>query len=126
MTRMRRGSGVPTYLSGIVAGVWVVLAWTNPTNTYFIAPLLVGAAFPIGQWFTLGRLSRAEALGAATGGLVNVAVATGLLTVADRLRGDAVLAGWHPGVEALVLGLAGVGATAALATRVHRRERARR
>ena len=113
--RRRAPTGIGGYLSGIVAGIWVALAWRNPENTYYIAPLLAAAAFPISQRVRLGRLSWRDASWAAAGGLVNALVATGLLLAAGKFDGKAVLGFWHPAVEAVAFGVVGavVGAWAA-------------
>ncbi len=113
--RARPAPGVGGYLSGIVAGIWVALAWRNPENTYYIAPLLAAAAFPLSQRVRLGRLSRREAAWAGIGGLLNVIVATVLLLVAGKFDGNAVLGFWPPAVEALAFGLLGAVAGAWLA-----------
>ena len=36
-------------LSGLLAAMWVILAWINPELTYHLAPPLVAGSFPIGH-----------------------------------------------------------------------------
>lgn len=103
----RAAGGLSGYLSGIIAGIWVALAWQNPENTYYIAPFLVAASFPIAQRVKVGRLNRRDALWSAGGGMINVLVATGLLFTTGKLDGTSLLSFWGPAPEAVFLGLVG-------------------
>lgn len=120
------GERDPTvYTSGVVAAVWVALAWFNPDNTYHAAPLLAAGIFPVAQRLRHGRLTAGQAVGAAAGGYLNVLVVTVLLTVVDKLEGPSLLPFGDAAVEALVFGAAGslLGAAAAHAPRMRARSR---
>ncbi len=117
MSRPRTaGERDPTiYTSGVVAAVWVVLAWLNPESTYHLAPVLAAGIFPVAQRVRHGRLRPAQAAGAGAGGYLNVLIVTGLLAWIDKLQGPSLLPFGGAAVEALVLGALGAVAGAALA-----------
>lgn len=97
-----------TYASGGLAALWVVLAWFRPESTFHLAPLLVGAMFPLGHRWKSGRLSPAALAGTFVGGLVNVAVPIVILTLGDKLEGPTIGGFSNATVESIVLGVAGV------------------
>ncbi len=117
MSRPRTaGERDPTiYTSGVVAAVWVVLAWLNPDSTYHLAPVLAAGIFPVAQRLRHGRLAPAHAAGAGAGGYLNVLVVTALLTWLDKLQGPSLLPFGNAAVEALVFGAVGAVVGAALA-----------
>ncbi len=127
MSRPRtEGERDPTvYTSGVVAAVWVVLAWVNPESTYHLAAPLVAGIFPIAQRLRLGRLTWAQALGAGAGGFVNVLLVTGLLSLLDKLQGPSLLPIGGAALEAVIFGLAG-GIVGALGARIPTPARLRR
>lgn len=110
----------PTYLSGVAGGAWVALAFFRPELTFHVAPVLVGGLFPIGHRLRVGRpLTAQQATATFVGGMLNVAIATGLLAWFDKLRGPSLLPFGGAAVEALVLGAAAAAIVAvAVAARV--------
>ena len=95
------------YASGIVAALWVLLAWLNPENTYHAAPPLIAGIFPVMHRLRLGRLGWRGAAAAGFGGYLNLLLVTGLLWITDRLEGPALFGLEHAAVEGLILGVAG-------------------
>ncbi len=124
MTAPDRPRRDPTfYLSGLVAALWVALAWTNPDTTYHAAPPLVAGVFPAAHRWRAGPLPPAAALAAGFGGWINVVVVGIALGLADLLRGPSLLPAGGPLAEALILGAGGalLGAVVAvLPKREHR------
>ncbi len=117
MTRPRTAGerDATVYTSGVVAAIWVVLAWVNPDNTYHLAPVLAAGIFPVAQRVRHGRLVALQAAGAAAGGYLNVLIVTGLLAWLGKLEGPSLLPFGDAAVEALVFGAIGAVAGAALA-----------
>jgi hypothetical protein len=97
-----------TYASGILAVSWAALAWFNPENTYHLFPLVIAGALPV-SYRAGGRppLSWPAGLGAAVGGLINVALITILLTVRDKLEGPSLLSFGDAAVEAIIFAMVG-------------------
>lgn len=94
-------------LSGLLAGLWVLLAWFNPDLTYHLAPILVAAAFPIGHRLRVAQpLNPVQAVATFVGAGLNVGVAAGILAWADRLRGPSLLPAGGAVLEAVVFGAA--------------------
>ena len=92
-------------LSGLLAGLWVLLAWFNPDLTYHLAPILVAGAFPVGHRLRVGeRLNPVQASATFVGACLNVGIATGILAWADRLRGPSLLPTGGAVLEAVVFG----------------------
>ncbi len=122
MSRPRTaGERDPTiYTSGVVAAVWVVLAWLNPESTYHAAPVLAAGIFPVAQRLRHGRLRPVQAAGAGAGGYLNVLIVTGLLAWLGKLQGPSLLPFGSAAVEALIFGAAGavVGGLVAFAPRL--------
>ena len=106
------------YTSGLIAALWVILAFANPENTYHAAPVLVAAAFPVAHRFRHGPMHPLTALGAGFGGFINVAVVAGGLTLLDKMQGRSLLPG-GPAVEAIILGAAGAAAGAVIGAMGH-------
>ncbi len=96
------------YASGVVAAIWVLLAWLNPGNTYHAAPPLVAGIFPLMQRIQHGQMQVRPALAAGFGGYINLLVVTGLLWLTSRLEGPALFGIDDAAIEALILGAAGV------------------
>ncbi len=95
-------------LSGLLAAVWVVLAWLRPEDTFHLAPALVAVAFPVGHRLRVRKpLLPAQALATCIGAAINVAVPTGILAWADRLRGPSLLPTGGAVLEAVVFGAVG-------------------
>ncbi len=111
------------YASGIVAAIWVILAWVNPDNTYHAAPPLVAGIFPVMHRIRLGRLEPKGAAAAGIGGYANLLLVTGVLWITVRLDGPALFGLDSPAIEALILGAAGsvAGALVAMAPSLLRR-----
>ena len=103
-------------LSGLLAAMWVILAWINPELTYHLAPPLVAGSFPIGHRLRVSQpLNGVQAFATFVGALVNFGIALGILTVADKLQGPSLLPTGGAVLESVVFGLAGA-AIAAVAT----------
>ena len=101
-------------LSGLLAGLWVLLAWLNPDLTYHLAPILVAGAFPIGHRLRVAApLNPVQAFATFVGSCLNVGVAAGILAWADRLRGPSLLPSGGAVLEAFIFGAA-AGSIAAL------------
>lgn len=103
------------YLSGLVAALWVALAWSNPETTYHAAPPLVAGVFPAAHRWRAGALPPGAAVAAGFGGWINVLVVGVALRIADLLRGPSLLPFGDAFVEALLLGALGALGGAALA-----------
>jgi len=96
-----------TYLSGVLAGLWVLVASLNPENDYFLFPILIAGAVPISYRVSLRTpVDLPTAIGGAMAGLFTVALTVVLLAVVDKLQGPGALFG-SPIVDALVLGSIG-------------------
>ena len=92
-------------LSGLLAALWVVLAWLNPDLTYHLAPIFVAGAFPIGHRLRVkAPLNPVQALATFVGSALNVGIATGILAWADKLRGPSLLPTGGAVLEAVVFG----------------------
>jgi hypothetical protein len=107
-----------TYLSGVLAGIWVLVAFLNPENDYFLSPILIAGAAPISYRVAKhGPVDLGTAIGSALAGVFTVALTTFLLSYAGRLQGPGLLAIGGPVLEALALGLVGavIGVIAAVA-----------
>jgi len=113
---MRSSFGIAN-LSGLLAGIWVVLAWLNPDVTYHLGPILVAASFPIGHRLRAGaRLLPFQGFATFVGAGLNVGVATGILAWADKLRGPSLLPSGGAVIEAVVFGaVAGIAAAVVVA-----------
>ena len=99
-------------LSGLLAALWVILAWLNPDITYHLAPLLVAGSFPAGHRLRVGKqLTPVQAFATFVGAIFNVGIAIGILTWADKLQGPSLLPTGGAVMESVVFGL--VGATIA-------------
>lgn len=104
-------------LSGLLAALWVVLAWLNPDLTYHLAPILVAGAFPIGHRLRIGQpMNPVQAFATFVGANLNVGVATGILAWADKLRGPSLLPTGGAVMEAFVFGAVAAGVMAAVVT----------
>lgn len=91
----------------LAAGIWVGIAWANPTTTYHFAPLVAAGVWPVVSRVRAGHaLRRSAAVLAAAGGVAIVLLALAVLMVAGFLRGPALLGAPVP-VEAVVGALAG-------------------
>ena len=102
-------SGKPAFgianLSGLLAALWVVLAWLNPDLTYHLAPVLVAVSFPVGHRLRIKEpLNAVQAAATFVGAALNVGVATGILAWADKLRGPSLLPTGGAVLEAVVFG----------------------
>jgi hypothetical protein len=94
-------------LSGLLAGLWVLLAWLNPDLTYHLAPILVAGAFPIGHRLRVAEpLNPVQAFATFVGAGLNVGAAAGILAWADRLRGPSLLPTGGAVFEAIIFGAA--------------------
>ena len=92
-------------LAGLLAGLWVVLAFLRPESTFHLAPILVGFAFPLGHRLRVKRpLTAGQAMAAGIGSLINLGVAIGILTWADKLQGPTLLPFGGAVTEAVVFG----------------------
>jgi hypothetical protein len=101
-------------LSGLLAALWVLLAWINQDTTYHVAPLLVAAAFPIGHRLRIaGPLRRAQSAATLVGAALNVGVAIGILAWADKLQGPSLLPTGGAVLESVVFGALGAVVAAA-------------
>lgn len=97
-----------TYLSGIFAGVWVLIAFLNPENDYLLFPILIAGAVPVSYRISLrGPVDLPTAVGGAIAGLFTVALTVGLLTFAGKLQGPGALPFGSSLVDVLVLGSIG-------------------
>lgn len=110
-------SGKPAFgianLSGLLAALWVVLAWLNPDLTYHLAPILVAGSFPVGHRLRVNEpLSAVQAAATFVGAALNVGVAIGILAWADKLRGPSLLPIGGAVFEAVVFGAAAALITA--------------
>jgi hypothetical protein len=95
-------------LSGLLAALWVVLAWLNPDVTYHMAPPLVAAAFPLGHRLRVRQpLNGVQAFATFVGSMLNVAVPTAILAWADKLAGPSLLPTGGAVLESVVFGVAG-------------------
>ena len=102
-------------LSGLLAALWVVLAWINPDTTYHLAPVLVAASFPIGHRLRVGHhLNPVQAVATFVGAGLNVGVATGILAWADKLRGPSLLSSGGAVMEAVIFGAVAAAVVAVL------------
>ena len=100
-------------LSGLLAALWVLLAWLNPDVTYHLAPILVAGAFPVGHRLRVGQpLTPVQGVATFIGSLINLGVATGILTWAGKLEGPSLLPTGGAVLESVVFGV-GAGAVAA-------------
>jgi hypothetical protein len=107
------------YVSGAFGAFWVLMAWLNPENTYFMFPLLVAGAVPVSYRLALGRpLPTPVALGAAVAGLINVILLATLLALFGKLEGPTFLGAGGVVVETIVWGVLGatLGSVAARVT----------
>lgn len=105
------------HISGVLAGLWVLLAWFNPDVTYHLAPILVGGAFPIGHRLRVKEpLNPVQAFATFVGACLNVGVAAGILAWADRLRGPSLLPTGGAVFEAMVFGAAAALVASVIAT----------
>ncbi|MEE8332185.1 MAG: hypothetical protein V3R84_10490 [Acidimicrobiia bacterium] len=103
-------------LSGLLAALWVVLAWLNPDLTYHLAPILVAGAFPIGHRARVSQpLNPVQAFATFVGASLNVGVATGILAWADKLRGPSLLPTGGAVMEAVIFGALAAAAMAVVA-----------
>ena len=92
-------------LAGLLAGLWVVLAFLRPESTFHLAPILVGFAFPLGHRLRMRQpLAAGQAVASWVGSAINLTVAIGLLTLADKLQGPSLLSFGGAVTEAVVFG----------------------
>jgi hypothetical protein len=106
-TEPRRFDITP-YLSGLLAALWVVLAFLNPETTYHLAPVLVAGAYPVGLRRRANRRVRlGMAAAAAVGSLLVALVVTLALWLAGRLDGPTLLPFGDAAVESVVFALTG-------------------
>lgn len=97
-----------TYLSGVLAGLWVLVAFLNPENAYYLFPILIAGAVPVSYRVALRKpVDLGSAIGGAVAGLFTVALTAALLWYADRLQGPELLPMGGPFLDALALGLLG-------------------
>ena len=100
-------------LSGLLAALWVILAWLNPEVTYHLAPPLVAGSFPFGHRLRVKRrLNGIQAFATFVGALFNVGIAIAILAVADKLQGPSLLPTGGAVLESLVFGLVGAAIAA--------------
>jgi hypothetical protein len=95
-----------------LALLWTVLAWSNPTITYHLAPLLIASVFPIAR--ALDRSPSIREL--ATTGWIGGAIAggtTGVLGITDHLLGPSLLPFGGAVLESVVF--AGLGVVVGVA-----------
>lgn len=98
------------YLSAGLAILWIALAFWQPETTWHLGPLVVALA-PALVHRSAGVMSRGAALGAATNGLINAAIATAILAYFDKLEGPALA--FFPNVLTEVAVFAIIGAAVA-------------
>ncbi|MDH3426679.1 MAG: hypothetical protein OEM22_08440 [Acidimicrobiia bacterium] len=92
-------------LAGLLAGLWVVLAFIRPESTFHLAPILVGVGFPLGHRLRIRQpLTAGQAIATGIGSAINLAIAIGILTWADKLRGPSLLSFGGAITEAVVFG----------------------
>lgn len=92
-------------LSGLLAGLWVVLAFLRPEDTFHLAPILVGFTFPLAHRLRVQqRLTPIQSVFTAVGAALNLGVAIGILTLTDKLRGPSLLPFGGAITEAVVFG----------------------
>lgn len=90
----------------LLAGVWAVAAFAQPTSTYHLAPILVAGAVP-----ALGsrrRAPKSHLLTAAVAGGLIAAAASVVLAALDLLRGPTLLPYGGAFAEALTFTVIGV------------------
>lgn len=95
--------------TAVVALLWVLLAWWQPTTNWHLAPVLLAAAWPwvTGQDLRGGdRSALSRLLVSGAGGFAVAAVTTLALSRSGLLGGPTVLGFADPAVEGLVLGAA--------------------
>ena len=106
MRRLRRNPYI--YVSGAFGAIWVLMAWSQPENNYFMFPVLVAAALPLSYRLIAGRgLPIGIAVGAAIAGLLNVFLLAALLAIAGKLDGPTMLPVGGAVADAVLLGLMG-------------------
>jgi hypothetical protein len=93
--------------AAILAGVWVVLAWTNDRTTFHPAPLLVSLVVPLGVGLVEERPPASLRLWATVGGALEALAATTLLAVTGHLEGGSLLPTGGAVTEAVAFSLAG-------------------
>ena len=92
-------------LAGLLAGLWVLLAFIRPESTFHLAPILVGVGFPLGHRLRIkGPLTAGQAIATGIGSAINLAIAIGILAWADKLRGPSLLSFGGAITEAVVFG----------------------
>ena len=107
----RLGRNPFVYVSGAFGAIWVLIAWAQPGNSYYLFPMLVAAAMPVSYRLVAGRaLPMPVAVGSAVAGLLNVFLLAAILAIAGKLQGPTILPAGGAVVDSIVLGL--VGATA--------------
>jgi len=86
--------------------LWIVLASTNSSTTYHLAPLLVAIAVPTGSVLADRTTFRVAAAAAAIGVALTYG-ATAILAAADHLSGPSLLPTGGAVLEAIVFGAGG-------------------
>ena len=123
----RIGRNPYVYVSGAFGAIWVLMAWNQPGNNYFLFPPLVAASVPVSYRLIAGRaLPIGFSIGAAVAGLFNVFLLGAMLGIAGKLDGASLLPGVGAVVDAIVLGALGAAAGVAAATIEFGRDRANR
>ena len=121
MFRLRRNPYI--YLSGVFGSVWVLIAWSQPENNYFMFPVLIAAAMPVSYRLIAGRaLPKGLAIGASIAGLFNVFLLAAMLAIAGKLAGPSLLSADNNVIDSVVLAAGGAAIGAFLAMAESRRD----
>lgn len=103
------------FIPGLFGAAWVVVAFAQPENNYFLFPMLTAGAMPVSYRLQAGLLlPRRLAAIAAVAGLTNVLLIAVLLAISGRLDGPPTLGIDSPIVDAGVWGLLGAAVAAVL------------